>query len=321
MTHTLPATPTTVHLGGFGPEVPAAVSVASGDRVNVQTFSGFYVRAQGPALFRIAGVDATCDALHEDRKLGPGPHLLTGPIRVAGAMPGDVLEIVFEQIELTTDAGFNAIRAGWGVLQDEFPTTKLRWISLDREAMTARPVDGSDVRVPLRPFFGFVGVATPGPARSSIPPGTFGGNIDLRDLTVGTKLLQPVFVPGAMLSVGDGHAAQGDGEINVTAIETHLDGRLRLTVRRDIKLSSPVAITESSVIPLGFGETLDDALADATRRAIDLLHRFGGVSREDAYVLCSLAVSFRVTQAVNVPARGVHAMIPKSLFKNGGPLA
>lgn len=312
--HTLKATCETVHLGGFSSDLMPALVVESGDRVQVETFSGFNLYENAPAEFVPAAFRQICQQLEVDRKVGPGPHLLTGPIYVNGAEPGDVLEVQLEVITPSLPIGFNAIRPGWGALPQQFAQPALRFIPLDLFHKVAEFPPGSGIQIPLRPFFGILGVATPETARSSIPPGPYGGNIDNRQLQAGSRIFLPIFVPGALFSIGDGHAVQGDGEVNVTAIETSMNGTIRLIVRKDLQLTQPLAETPSDIITLGFGATLDEALTQALQQMIAFLEQFIGITAEEAYVLCSLAVNFHITQVVNSPQKGVHGLLPKAIL-------
>jgi acetamidase/formamidase len=185
---------------------------------------------------------------------------------------------------------------------------------LDLDKGIAEFPSGSGIHIPLKPFFGILGVATAETSRSSVPPGSYGGNIDNRELQAGSKIFLPVFVPGALLSIGDGHSAQGDGEIDVTAIETSMNGTIQINLRKDLKFTNPIAETPTDIITLGFGETLDEAFEFALKQMITWLERFVGLSAEEAYVLCSLAVNFHITQVVNTPQKGVHGMLPKSIL-------
>jgi acetamidase/formamidase len=191
---------------------------------------------------------------------------------------------------------------------------------LDLEKNIAEFPIGSGIQIPIEPFFGILGVATAETNRSSIPPSNYGGNIDNRELQAGSRVFLPVFVPGALLSVGDGHSAQGDGEINVTAIETSMNGTLQIKLRKDLKFTNPIAETPTHIITMGFGETLDEAFELALKQAIAFLEYFTGLSAEEAYVLCSLAVNFHITQVVNSPQKGVHGMLPKSILPKAIPL-
>jgi acetamidase/formamidase len=312
--HTLKATCETVHLGGFSSQLPPALVVESGDRIHVQTFSGFHVADRAPSAFVPPEFQAICMGLSRDRRVGPGPHLLTGPIFVTGAAPGDVLEVQLEAIAPSLPIGFNAIRPGWGALPNTFTQAALRFIPLDLAQHIAEFPANSGIKIPLRPFFGILGVATAETDRSSIPPGHYGGNIDNRHLQAGSRLFLPISLPGALFSIGDGHAVQGDGEVDVTAIETSMNGTIRLIVRRDLPLTMPLAETATDIITLGFGPTLDSALEQALTQMIHFLEQFLGLTAENAYVLCSLAVHFHITQVVNSPQKGVHGLLPKAIL-------
>jgi acetamidase/formamidase len=311
--HRLKATKETVHLGGFSHLLKPVLIVESGDTIDVETYTGYYLYEKAPREFLTPEFVDICQNLAVERKIATGPHLLTGPIYVQDAEPGDVLEVKLEAITPRLPVGFNAIRTGWGALPDCFNQPALRFIPLDlKNNITEFPVN-SGIKIPLKPFFGILGVATP-EARNSIPPGCYGGNIDNRELQAGSKVLLPVFVPGALFSIGDGHSAQGDGEVNVTAIETSMNGTIQLTLRKDLQLTTPIAETPTDIITMGFGQTLDEALELALKNMIAFLERFVHLSPEDAYVLCSLAVNFRITQVVNSPRKGVHGMLPKSIL-------
>lgn len=314
--HILKATKQTVHLGGFSHLLEPALTIDSGDTIDVETYSGYYVYDKAPPEFLTPEFLDICQNLAPARKIAAGPHLLTGPIYLRDAQPGDVLEVRLEAIAPSLPVGFNAIRAGWGALPQQFPQPALRFIPLDLANNIAEFPHNSGIKIPLKPFFGILGVATPENARTSIPPGCYGGNIDNRELQTGSRVFLPIFVPGALFSIGDGHSAQGDGEVNVTAIETSMNGRIMLKLRKDLQLTTPIAETPTDIITMGFAETLDAALEIALKNMIDFLERFTNLSAEDAYVLCSLAVNFRITQVVNSPQKGVHAMLPKSIFSN-----
>ncbi|MGJ5676690.1 MAG: acetamidase/formamidase family protein [Nostochopsis sp.] len=315
--HILKATPNTVHLGGFSHEIEPALIIKSGDIVDVETYTGYYIYNKAPAEFLTPEFLDICQNLPPERKIAGGPHLLTGPIYVQGAEPGDILEVKLEAIKPILPVAFNAIRTGWGVLPHQFNKPALKFIHLDLENNFAEFPVNSEIKIPLKPFFGILGVATPETQRSSIPPGCYGGNIDNRELQVGSKIFLPVFVPGALFSIGDGHSAQGDGEVSVTAIETSMNGKIQLKIRKDLQVTTPIAETATDIITMGFGETLDAALEQALNNMIDFLVGFTKISSEDAYVLCSLAVNFRITQVVNTPQKGVHGMLPKNVFVNG----
>lgn len=311
--HILKASCQTVHLGGFSHQLEPALKIHSGDRIDVETYTGFYVYDKAPPDFLTPEFLEICQHLPTERKVSSGPHLLTGPIYVKDAEPGDVLEVKLEAIYPRLPVGFNAIRPGAGALPKHFTEPRLRFIPLDLEKQVAQFPTKSGIRIPLQPFFGILGVATQA-NRSSIPPGDYGGNIDNRQLQAGSRVFLPIFVPGALFSIGDGHSAQGDGEVNVTALETSMNGTIELKLRKDLKLTAPIAETPTDLITMGFGETLDEAFEFALKQMIDLLEHFVGLSAEEAYVLCSLAVNFHITQVVNTPQKGVHGMLPKCIL-------
>lgn len=312
--HILKANCQTVHLGGFSAQLEPALIIDSGDSVEVETYTGFYIYDKAPPEFLTTELIEICQHLPANRKVGQGPHLLTGPIYVKNAVPGDVLEVRLEAISPRLSVGFNAIRPGWGALPKKFTEARLRFIELDLKQNIAEFPKDSGIKIPLQPFFGILGVATSESSRSSVPPGKYGGNIDNRELQAGSRLFLPIFVEGALLSIGDGHSAQGDGEVDVTAIETSMNGTIRVELRKDLQLTSPIAETLTDIITMGFGETLDQALQSALEQMIKFLENFVGLNTEDAYVLCSIAVNFHISQVVNTPQKGVHGMLSKSIL-------
>lgn len=312
--HLLKANCQTVHLGGFSPQLTPALTIDSGDSIEIETYTGFHIKDLAPPDFLTPEFLEICQNLPAESKVGSGPHLLTGPIYVKNAQPGDVLEIKLEAISPRLAMGFNAIRPGWGALPGRFTEARLRFIPLDLDNGVAEFPPGSGFKIPLQPFFGIIGVANQENNRSSIPPGNYGGNIDNRELQAGSRIFLPVFVPGGLLSIGDGHSAQGDGEINVTAIETSMNGTVQVNLRRDFPLTFPLAETTNDIITMGFGESLDQAFEEALQQMIAFLEHFLGLKGEDAYVLSSLAVNFHITQVVNRPQKGVHAMLPKCVL-------
>jgi len=336
--HELPATPETVHWGYFDANLAPVLTVRSGDLVQVETVT--HQAGDAPDLLMDDGI---WRIFHEVQDRGPGPHLLTGPIAVEEAWPGDVLQV--DILEASPRLPYGANIAGhWGHLYRDFGKERVTVFGFDIEAMVGRalfafdwattplanvpgtvvPVGSverepalEDVVVPLRPHFGTMGVAPAAPGRhSSVPPGDHGGNVDNWRIGAGGRMYYPVQVPGALLSVGDPHVSQGDGEINGTALESSLNGLLRLTLRRDLALEYPVLETADDVLVHGFGDTLDEAMRSAALRTLDLLGRWYGLSRDDAYVFCSLAVDFTVTQVVDA-RQGVHGRIPKECFPMG----
>ncbi len=310
MHHELQASPETCQWGVFDARIAPVLEVDSGDRVTIHTVTGapdttpaadagFFIPPELPAIHRAL-----------TRPLGGG-HLLTGPVAVRGARPGQVLEVRILDIALRQDWGYNVIRPLAGALPEDFHETRLLHIPLDRERGVGKLPWGVDL--PLRPFFGVMGVAPPpgwGGCTSLIPR-AFGGNLDNKELVPGTTLYLPIFVEGARFSVGDGHGVQGDGEVCVTAIETALSGTFELVLRDDMELDLPRAETPEAYITMAFDPDLDQAAKTALRQMIRLIQERANLSREDAYTLCSLAADLRITQMVN-QHNGVHVMLAKS---------
>ena len=313
-THSLKASPKTVAWGHYDARTEPALRIKSGDSVEVHTLI-----TSSPTRLEGAGVlpDQVEPALREIHKevtnKGPGGHILTGPIFVEGAEPGDVLEVRIRSIKLAIPYAYNGFGSRSGTIPEDFPYSRMKIIKLDAEKMIAPFAEG--IEIPLRPFFGSMGVAPPGSAGriSSAPPGIHAGNLDNKELVAGTTLFIPVHVPGALFEVGDGHAAQGDGEVDITALETSLQGTLEFVVRKDLKLRWPRAETPTHFIAMGIDKDLDEAMKIAVRESVDLLVLEKKLGRDDAYMLSSAAVDFHVTQVVD-GTKGVHAMIPKSIF-------
>ena len=246
---------------------------------------------------------------------GPGGHLLTGPIAIEGAQPGDVLEVRIRSIHLDVPYAYNSVgRAGF--LSDVFPPGRTKIVPLDRERMIGHFAPGIDL--PLRPFFGSMGIA-PAPEAgkvNSAPPGIHAGNLDNKELVAGTTLFIPVHAPGALFEVGDGHAGMGNGEVDITALETSMTGVFQFIVRHDLHLKWPRAETPTHYITMGLDPDLTQAARICTLETIDFLTDVMKLSREDAYALTSVAVDLEITQLVD-GTKGVHAMIPKKLFAAG----
>jgi acetamidase/formamidase len=310
--HTVHVTPANVQWGYFAADAKPVLTVKSGEVVTIETICGI------PEMLEQLGA-ATDDPIREMKEMyakvkdkGPGPHFLTGPVAIEGAMPGDVLEIEILDIRLRSPYGWMMIQPGSGALPDEFPYLREKLVRLDERKKVAEFAAG--IRIPVRPFFGNLGVARPTGRLDSGPPAYNAGNLDNKWLVAGTKVYIPVHVPGALFAVGDGHAAQGDGEVCVTAIETNLTGVFRFTVRKDMKLRWPRAETPTHFITMGLHESLDEAARRATKEMIDYLTTERGLSRDDAYMLTSAAVDLHVTQVVD-GVKGVHATLPKAIFE------
>ena len=312
--HRLKATPKTVAWGHFDARLAPVLRVESGDVVDVDsliTAGPDYLESLGAAPGEIQGSLRAIHAEVSDR--GPGGHIVTGPIWVEGAQPGDALEIRILDVDLVTPYGYHACNEKWTYLPENCVEPRSQLIRFDMARMVA-PL-GSGIEVPLRPFFGILGVAPPPEAGrvSSNPPDRWGGNIDNKELVAGTTLFLPVFVPGANLFVGDSHAAQGDGEVGGTALESSVRGRLKLIVRKDLNLRWPRAETSSHFIAMGSDPDLDKATRIAVQEAIDFLVETWSMTPVEANRLASMAADIRMTQIVD-DSLGVHVMLPKSIF-------
>lgn len=244
---------------------------------------------------------------------GPGANILVGPVYVNGAEPGDVLEVKILTLEPMDDYGVNLFVQGHGALSDDLPRTRVKAIPLDKARHVA--VFAPGIEIPIKPFFGTMGVAPPlilGRISDS-PPDYYAGNLDNKDLVAGTTLYIPVQVKGALFSAGDGHAGQGDGEVDGTANEVALRGQFQLTVRKDLHFQWPRAETLDSYMTMGFSPDLDRAAVQAVREMVDFLSFKYHLSKEDAYMLTSMAADLHVTQVVD-GTKGIHATIPKKIF-------
>jgi len=305
----IPSTNETVDLGRFDPTRPPIVTIDSGDVVVYEnTWTHFLNRLQ-------PGV--TIAELGELRKAGAGRgvHSIIGPVAVAGAEPGDVVEIRFIALR-TIDFGANFHNAGelrTGSLPDEFAEGHIHYFDL--HAADGYIAFNEHIKLELRPFQGTFGVAHPsGEIVSSVAPGQHAGNIDVKELTEGSSLFIPVWQPGALLYTGDSHALQGDGEVNITALETAMEEvRIQVILHKRASRAWPMIETPTHWLMLGMHESLNEALRIALRNTIDFLTSQAALTRADAYGLASLAVDFRVSQMVDVN-NGIHAMIPKSIF-------
>jgi acetamidase/formamidase len=293
-------------LGYLDATTPPVLRVASGDTVTLSSFPAGGMDSL-PEMSRVPA-----DYLHALKTLpaGPGPHFITGPVYVEGAMPGDVLQIDILDAKPTMDWGFVAILPLLGTLPDEFTDYETIHPVIDHERNVCILPWGTEL--PLDPFFGIIGVAPPkawGRCGSPVPR-AFGGNMDNKELKPGTTLYLPVFNEGALFMAGDGHGVQGDGEVCVTALETGLAGTFRLTVRKDLTLDFPFAETATHLMSIGLNEDLDDAAAQAVREMVKHICLRTNLSRNQAYMLCSLIGDLRVTQTVD-GNKGVHMMLAK----------
>jgi acetamidase/formamidase len=314
-THRLEATPATVAYGYYWAEAPPVLRIDSGDIIDVDTLltntpTGL-AKAGVPEDKIQASLKAIVGEVTGDRR-GPGGHILTGPVYVEGAEPGDVLEVKILSIELPIDYGYNGCS---GYLPENCETgVPSKIIPLDRKRMTAEFLPG--IVIPLKPFYGSLGIA-PEPEMgrlSSNPPGRHAGNLDNRELVAGSTLYIPVFARGALFEIGDGHVAQGDGEVDQTAIETSLRGRLQLTLRKDMKLKWPRAETATDYISMATDPDLVTATKAAIQEMIDFLVSEKKLTRHQAYQLVSVAGNVAITQLVDKPNVGVHVKLPKSIF-------
>jgi len=332
--------------GGIDRDIPPVIEVSAGDVITVEAVT--HHAGDAPDLMMDDGIDALWAGMPEAER-GPGVHLLTGPIAVRGARPGDTL--VVRILEMRPRLGFGSnCAANWGLLHDRFGKERITIYGLDDVApsessagfpATASPMFAFDfttrptydlpgvvtprdprarepfsqaVRVPVRPHLGVIGVAPPGPGRhSSIPPGVFGGNVDNWRFGPGATICYPVFVEGANLYLGDPHYAQGDGEICGTAIEASLTVTIQVDVRSDLGVGAPFLETAGHWYTHGFGADLDDAMRMAAEQMLWFLTTHHGLTDDDAYSLASVAADLGVTQVVDGTV-GCHAGISRSVF-------
>jgi acetamidase/formamidase len=338
--HYLRATPETVHWGFFSPELKPALTVKSGDLIQAQAVT--HHAGDDPELMFDEHIQRIFTEVDPTTR-APGCHIMTGPIYVEGAEPGDMLEVRYFQMTPRFNYGSN-LQANWGHLYKEFgETERVTIYELDPNANTARALYAYDVEekyvvpgritncptcdrqpalpgitIPARPHLGTAGVA---PAVnepvSTIPPGLHGGNIDNWRIGANSRMYYPVQVKGGLFSIGDPHVSQGDGEISGTAIEASLDVLFQIILRKDFKFPSPLLETPDYWIVHGFGEDLDAAMKGASLDMIELLSEHQGLSRQDAYSLMSVGADFGVTQVVD-GTQGVHVRIDRGMFPNKG---
>jgi acetamidase/formamidase len=305
-----------VRLGVFDANLRPVLTIDSGDIISFPDTWSHFLNEMQP------GVPVDTLAKLRTSNPGRGPHSIIGPIGVNKAEPGDVLEIRYRTLRpYEWGAVFNNPGSlSTGLLPQDFAQGQIKYVDLDLQAMQGKFMP--KITIPLKPFQGTFGLAPPDGyfpplspgVTSSVPPGPHGGNLDLSELSEGSTLYLPVWKPGGLIYTGDSHAVQGDGEISLTALETRMrEVRVQVILHKQKNLAWPVAETDSHWITLGLDKDLNVAMTLAARNAIKFLAAQAKISDLDAYALCSIAVSFRVTQVVDI-VRGVHALIPKAIF-------
>ena len=319
----LKATPDTVQWGWLDPKEPPKLTIESGDIVSIETLMHAKDQIQK---------GTTMEKIVELRKANPGggPHSLTGPIYVKGAMPGDVMEIRIRKIvPKKVGANFNLPGKEFptiGALASQFPEGYVHYFDIDPKKGTAEFKPG--IQIPIRPFPGTLAVGIdpedPSPRKggskdpmapvSTLRPWKNGSNMDINELTAGSTIFIPVFLEGGLIWTGDSHCAQGNGEVNLTAMECAFDDiELQPIVRKDLKLVWPRIETKTHWITVGFDEDLGKAMNNAIAEMVDFLRTTKGLTGEEAYSLTAVAGDCRVSQVVDV-RKGVHCMMPKSLW-------
>lgn len=315
------------------------LEVCSGDVVTIEQISHEGIQEdQGDPYSFFASWGITQGEILDDQLMvyeevehkGEGPHVVTGPVAVEGAEPGDWLEVRCLDIAPRVAYGVNSARHGKGSLPEEYPLGGDDYygnlLRFDLERRVGLFPAGHGIEVPLKPFMGIVGVAPDTSEMvNSVPPDTYGGNLDVKHLmTAGSTVFYPVQVPGALLYTSDGHAAQGNGEVSLTAIETSQSPTFQLILHKNERLAeermpvltNPWGETEEAYIVTGINEDLDEAMKQAVRETISFLTQTRSLSREDAYSLASIGIDYEVSQVVDIN-KGVHAMIYKHLFADG----
>ena len=312
--HTVESTPDTVRSGYLDPAAAPVAAIAPGDTVRY------------PNTWTHWGNEATFGMSFADReplrhRYPKGPYSMLGPVEVAGAEPGDAIEVSITALR-TIGWGWNSFPLGVGALPHDFPEPYVHYFTFDDARTAAEYTHG--IRLPMAPFLGVVAVEPAGDEQvSAIVSGAYGGNLVLRDLTAGSHLFLPVQKPGGRIWTGDVHALQGDGVVDQTAVETAAeDLEIRYDLHKQVPLPGPIGETDSTWIVIAFGQDLDDALVACLRETIHWLAAAAQITEPEVYALASMAFSFRVTQYANqtgsayssVPPKAVHAVIPKSVF-------
>jgi acetamidase/formamidase len=312
--HELRASPTTVHRGFFDASLKPVLTIDSGDVVKLWTTTG------NPRYFESLGVpkEKIPAELYAAFEGAPGDgrddHTLDGPIAVRGAEPGDAVEIKIRAIDLWLPIAAMSFRANRGTLPEDFPYSRDRVFFIDLAKKSVEFAPG--IVVPTKPFWGVIGVAPP-PSMgrvSSGPPNVFGGNMDNHDLQPGTSLFLPVHAKGALISIGDGHAVQGGGEVGLSAVETSLQGEVQIVLHKGMRIGWPRAETPTHYMTIGLNEDLNVAAKMATREMLNFVVATKGLPRDDAYMLLSAAMDLHVTENVDI-TKGVHALLPKAIFQ------
>ena len=307
--------PRTIHWGHFDASLAPIEQIDDGETLFVRSVSDVYAPDDPVPSAWIPPEIRSIQS--EVRERGPGPHILSGPVFIGGARPGDILQVDILSLRLGAPYGCNLLLPLLGMFPDRIDYAEKQVIPFDLE--TGHAIVQPGVRIAIRPFFGIMGVAPPvGWGRiSSAQPRQHGGNLDNKELVAGTTLFLPVWVDGGLFSVGDGHAAQGDGEVDITAIEACLEGELRLSIRRDFELSLPLVVTPTHLITMGFADDLDQAARIAVSILLELLERYCRLPWRQGYRLASIAADLRVTQVVN-GMKGIHVAVSRDVLAQLG---
>ncbi len=312
--YTVQSTEATVRSGYFDPAAAPVAVINSGD---VVSYPNTWMHWGNKPTFGMSFAER-----EPLRHLYPkGPYSMLGPVEIAGSEPGDVIECKLLELR-TRDWGWNSFPLGVGALPSDFQEPYLHYFRFDETRQSTEFVQG--IKLQLAPFLGVIGVEPPGNEETSaILGGAYGGNLVLKDLTVNSSLFLPVMKPGGRVWIGDVHALQGDGVVDQTAIETAAEQlKIKYVLNPGVALKSPLAETGTHWIGISFGEDLDSALVSCLRNLISWLSVASGISASEAYALCSMTVSFRVTQYSNqtgsayssIPPRAVHGLVPKNVF-------
>jgi len=321
---TLPSTPDTILWGYIAANLAPALTINSGQIVEIEALShqGLTTHKDPEKFFDAYGIpnhevltDAKTIYAEVKRPKGASVHILTGPIYIEGAEPGDMLEVRVLDIKFRVPYGVNNTGPGKGVLPKLLKEPAAKLIRIDLERRVALFSD--DIQIPLNPFMGIMAVSPPTSLGmvSSTPPGAWGGNIDLKFTGIGASLFLPVFNRGGQFFTGDGHAVQGDGEVDGGAIEISLKPTLQFIVHKGKTIKQPRVETATDYLTTGLSTDLNEATRIALQEAVDFLQSEKGMSAADAYALSSLAVDLGIGEAVDI-VNLVYAKIPKNIFKS-----